>query len=455
MSFSRATRLAVASSASVAALALAGAPALANGRFPAANQLVVSPADPNTLVARTTFGILISRDHGQNWDWLCEQAVGFLGNADPALGLTQGGSAVLGKFDALLVSSGDWCNWSTIGGGLADAYVSDVVVRPDTPHAVLAVTSTYLGADAGAPDAGPMYASQVFQSTDDGAKWAMPGPPLQAGWVTETIEVAASDPSRLYVSAVRGALDAREVSLFVSTDSGSTWTPRPIPVIANVEPSAFVAAVDPHNADRVYVRTGGAPAEATASRLLVSDDAGKTYKTALTLPSQMYGFALSPDGSKVFAGSAREGLYQAAASDLAFTKRSAIHVRCLRATASELWACSDEVSGFTLGSSGDDGATFAARLHLDGVRGPVRCKERDAGAAICAQYWPVQCETLGGCGPVDAGPVDAGKVTPPTTTPAPSASCGCVLGPRSAAGWGAGAATILAFAALLRRRAKR
>src|SRR5688572_9638427 len=53
--------------------------ATANGRYPAASQIVVDPNDPNHLVVAATFGFLDSRDGGRNFNWLCEQAVGVAG----------------------------------------------------------------------------------------------------------------------------------------------------------------------------------------------------------------------------------------------------------------------------------------------------------------------------------------------------------------------------------------
>ena len=58
-----------------AALLLAPAPAFANGRFPASNQIVFSPSDPCLIVLRTTYGILPSHDNGNSWQFICEDAL--------------------------------------------------------------------------------------------------------------------------------------------------------------------------------------------------------------------------------------------------------------------------------------------------------------------------------------------------------------------------------------------
>jgi MYXO-CTERM domain-containing protein len=96
----------------------------------------------------------------------------------------------------------------------------------------------------------------------------------------------------------------------------------------------------------------------------------------------MKGFALSPDGSKVYAGGPNVGLYVASSADLQFKSvpeqlpdggTRTVHVQCLAARGNELWACSDEPSGFIVGTSTDDGVTFAAKLHLTTIAGAAAC----------------------------------------------------------------------------------
>jgi hypothetical protein len=54
--------------------------AAANGRFPKAQQIVTAPGSGGkTIFLRATFGVLVSRDAGATWSWICEQAIGFSG----------------------------------------------------------------------------------------------------------------------------------------------------------------------------------------------------------------------------------------------------------------------------------------------------------------------------------------------------------------------------------------
>ncbi|MGO9838705.1 MAG: WD40/YVTN/BNR-like repeat-containing protein [Polyangiaceae bacterium] len=506
---------------------LAGRPALANGRFPASNQIVFSPTKENIIVGRTTYAILPSNDNGKSWGYLCENALALPATTyqDPELGLTYNNSLVAGLYYPSLgldVSTDLGCNWNCLGGALANQQIADIVVRPDsvpgdagsdagsdagagsTSHQVLALTNTFsTDVDAGT------Y-SQVFQSNDDGAHWAALGSVLPSDVVVDTIDVAATDSSRIYVSGTRQYGTARTASLFVSMDNGTTWVEHQVPKFNQSiacldmpamqcpsEDSLFIAGVDPTDANRVYLRSNGLTASPTPgfSRLYVTPDGGQTFtvpptasfvlpvvqSTDFTVIGEMLGFALSPDGSKVFVGTRETGLWSASSTDLMFTNvNSKIHVQCLASrqasTGPELWACSDEISGFVIGRSTDDGMTFDALMPtITSMSGPIACSPNggaeacltDANASacscstyqqICTGYEPSACFGCGMDGPqTDAGSTasdggDGGSAVVDKVAPR-NASCGCsVVGGGGAAGFFAGCA-ILAMA--LRRRRTR
>ena len=422
---------------------LSSAPALANGRFPKANQLVIAPGAPDTMTLRTTFGILFSSDRGASWDWVCESAVGYPANTneDPSLGLTANKTAIVGLYEGISVSPDTGCTWKHIGGALDKEVIVDIVVRPDAPHTAFGLTSTYVTAD----DAGAAtYNARLFGTTDDGASWSPVGVPIDPSVLSETVEVAKSNPHRFYVSAVKGAGATATGLLYVSDDDGASWAVRQVPLDPKNERAPFVGAVDPTNADRIYVRTGGG---SMSSRLLVSDDAGITFRAVYT-GAPMLGFALSPDGSKVFLGGG-DGLFVANKTDLVFKKQSSIVVQCLATSGNTLYACSSESSGFILGASEDDGVTFVAKLHLSTVRGPLACPSGTAANA-CVVDWPALRDSLG-AGVADAG-TDAGPIV---DRPLGGKSCGCALAGASSEAWGGALFVGLGIAAVARWRARR
>ena len=450
--------------------------AAANGRFPASNQVLFSPVDPAVIIARTTYGILVSRDGGGSWRLLCEDALALPEDVfqDPELGVTGNGSLVAGLYSpavGLDVSTNLGCDWTCVGGGLAQQRIADLVVRPDDPHTILALTSTFLAADAGG---GTL--AQVFESADDGMTWNADGVPIDPAVLVQTIDVAVGDPHRVYVSGTRGFGAARTASLWVSVDDATTWTERPIDAFdPTVESSVYIGGVDPIDPDRVYLRTS-AMQSGGDSRLYVTNDAGQSFELAqtfvvpdqgvLAVTGEILGFALSSDGSKIYAGTKEAGLFVADRTELLFRQTSAIHLQCLATRGAELWACSDAASGFVVGVSTDDGATFTSKLPgVTALLGPIACDASAGGplacgaasnASTCKDAFDQLCQryraTAGPCledGGGSGGAADAG----PPAHPA-SASCGCTMA-RHASGLGAGTALCAAGAAAWGRRRRR
>jgi sortilin (neurotensin receptor 3) len=407
-------------------LAIRGASA--NGRLPAANRIVFSPTNPKLVITRATYGLLPSFDDGATWAFLCEDALGLpqMATEDPAMGLTATNALVTGlQMPAgLEVSTDNGCNWRCAGGSIANESIVDIAVRPDAPDTVVALTNTPL-----ADEAGGGARLQVFRSTDDGATWAPLGVPLDPAVLATTIDVAPSDPHRLYVSGTRGFGPTRTASLFVSVDDGATWTEVPAPLDTSLATAVYIGGVDPLDPDRVYLRTNG------ASRLYVTAplDGGLAFEAILTLSDEMLGFALSPDGSKIYAGSEMAGLFVGDRTTMTFRHVSSvvtgtdggardIHVQCLAARAGELWACADEPSGFLVGASTDDGATFSPKLHLDGVQAPIRCSAAGPISVACGAD-----ANASQCGGAPFTNLCAAVGCKPTGPAPPRSSCGCVV----------------------------
>jgi hypothetical protein len=383
--------------------------ASAHGGLPRSKQIIFSPSDPNLIVARTSFGILPSRDNGATWAYLCEDVFALPMNIDPEIGLTQNNALVAGVYSALAgaspsaiagldVSADLGCNWSCIGGPLAGQAIADVVVRPDTADAVLALTSTNArSADAGDGAAASTFESQVFQSTDDGAHWAELGLALDPAVLVQAIDVSKSDPHRIYVSGTRGFGSFRTASLFVSTNDGADWQEHPLTAFdPGNEYSLYIGAVDPRDPNRVYLRSSATPDGPGLSRVFVTTDGGQSFQLvkAFDIPptpngvvtnlSEILGFAISPDGSKIYAGSKEEGLFVANKSDLVFHRTSTIAVQCLATRKQELWACSDAKSGFIVGMSIDDGVTFTSKMKtVTSLTGAIACAPNPGGPLAC------------------------------------------------------------------------
>jgi len=392
------------------AVFLSSAGAYANGRFPAANMLVARPGDPSRLVLRATYGILLSSDGGATWDWMCERAVGYIGNEDPTVAITGSGATLVAMFGGFARSTDGGCAWQRDPKGPES--VVDMAIRPSKPNSVYAVSSHF----AKVGDAGTsLFHSEVLVSDDAGAHWTTRAV-LDPSLLVDSVEVAPSDPERIYVSAIRPRGKDTRAVLLVSSDDGARFKEHEVP-FETTDRGVYIAAVDPNRADRVYLRTTGVD----ASRVVVTDDGGKTTRTAFD-GGQLLGFALADDGATVYAGGPKEGLLVASATDLRFTKRSPLPVQCLTTIGATLWACAPTRSGFVLAASANGGATFSPKLTLAGMRGPLRCDPATAGKTCAADWASFQAlvSSDDANNAKDAGP-------PPKAAPDAPASraCGC------------------------------
>lgn len=354
--------------------------ALANGRFPASNAVIFDPHDDKTIYVRVTFGLLATHDGGQTWRWVCERAIGFSGVEDPTYVVTPKGTLVGGTFSGIAVSRDGGCQWA-FAGGAGSELVSDLAMRTD--GTIVGIKSVYRKPGE--------YDNKLLVSKDDAVSFTATGAAIDPTMILESVEIADSDPVRLYISSVRGEGADRTAAFLVSYNDGMSWVERKLELVPG-ETAAFIALVDPKKADRVYVRTAGAPE--SKSRLLVTDDAGKTWRKVFDSASPLLGFALSDDGGKVIVG-AKEGVHYAKTDDFAFTKGSTAEIQCLGMKGDTLWSCSTERSGFFVGSSKTAGRSFNAVVHLEEIKGPLECPAESSVGKQCAADWVKQRRDLG------------------------------------------------------------
>jgi hypothetical protein len=397
-----------------------GSPSLANGRFPSAGQLIVDPTNGAHIVVRTTFGLLQTFDAGATWTWLCEGAVSPDGFQDPEVIFTSGGRIGIGLPDGLAIGERDGCTWTRAAGLTGDDVIDLVVSGSDPATAYAAAVVRVNGAFNGS-----------IARTSNGVTWSAVGALLPDTYPL-TIEIAASRPQRLYLGANDGNLETGLID--VSDDAGVTWRVHDSP--GGVD-AVYVSAVDPDDADRVYVRS-----YSPQSNLYVSEDGARTWTTIFESAVPLLGFALSPDGRQIALGGAG-GLAILARTERAdggsdastqvdgdggggglytVVATNPLPVSCLAWTAGGLFACADEISaGFTIGVSRDDGRTFAPMLHLAELT-PVACAAGTSGA-LCAGEWCATATVIGASCTVDAATDTARDGGGPTATSASGCAC--------------------------------
>ncbi|WP_437994935.1 hypothetical protein WMF26_26340 [Sorangium sp. So ce185] len=389
-------RIALGLAAAAAGLALsAAAPALANGRYPTAGQILVDPADPEHIVVRATYGVLTTRDGGERWSWICEAAVGYSGFEDPMMVVTADGSMLAGLFDGLSATHDGGCDWQLAEGALARRNIVDLSIDRADPASVLLLGSSVMASDA--------ILTQVWASKDDGRTWTQAGEDFPSTFLGVTLDSAPSDPRRIYVSGRRNGPTFQGI-VRRSDDRGATWEELDVPG-SDDRNLPYLGAVDPEDPDVVYVRRDGDGADA----LLVSRDGGATWREVFQAVS-LLGLALSPDGTRIAAGSDMDGLWVAPTDTLEFTQVGQLGVRCLTWTARGLYACADElVDGFSAGVSTDGGATFSPLMTLDRLCGPpAACGAEGSTGRTCPDLWPATASFVGAARSCEAGAASGG-----------------------------------------------
>ncbi len=415
-------------------LLLATGDALANGRFPNAQEFHQGPAGNRELmVLRATFGLVVSVDGGRRWEYWCEDALQYGDNYDPPLIYTADGTLLVALDDGL-VTTRNGCTFRR-QPDLESLTIRDLAASPDGRTAwAIALTRN------ATPD------SRVARSTDNGLTFEFVGERF-VGVSLQTIEVAASDPMRLYASGVSAGAPV----LFRSVDGGAHWV-RAAGRFGGAT-GLYVSGVDGRNADVVYLRATAAPEDMDAGSvdgsgvLFRSDDGGETVRAVLRTNGPMRGFAISDDGQRVWAGGPDDGVWRIA-DGAAPTRLTDTPVECLRWSDGALWACRTYVPGGALLLRGDGDGAFATVLEASAIGGPpARCPVGTLSRDVCPGRWSVVQRTLGRA---DAG-LDAATDGAAVVAPPPADGCGCRVGPsRGGAAWVLGALSVL-----LRRRARR
>ena len=220
----------------------------------------------------------------------------------------------------------------------------------------------------------------------------MPGARLP-GFYLETVEVAPSQPSTIYVSGYGAGGVAR---LYRSDDGGMHLNLVTGDFTDPAVSGVFISGVDPTHPEVLYVRAN----LHAGTRLIKSIDGGMSFTVLTSTAAPMLGFALSDDGQTVWAGSSdrTEGITRSVAGG-AFTRvRANANVGCLRYHAGLLYVCGNEdTDGYSLAWSSDGGDTFCPLMSVRDVVGPVpSCAASTTVGSVCGAAWPAQAMLLHG-----------------------------------------------------------
>lgn len=442
------SRVPVAAAILAAAALFAPSGARANGVFPSSGHLLFDPNDPSTAWLRTDYGLVVTHDAGASWRLVCMQALDYRAQTTPAFALTPAGVPYVGLPDGLVRGDEQGCSYDRVPSleGMRVDDVSQTLLGP--AYAVITM---------------PTDPHRVYRTDDDAVTFTQTASPLPLKFRPLTLDAAPSNPERLYVSGLTGPEAALVGTFARSADGGASFMEVLVPG-STLGTSPYIAAVDPLDELRVWVRLDSAP-----GRLLVTSDGGDTWDAVFEGEGFLRGFALSPDGATAWVGGEADGVWRATAPDWVFEQISSISVRCLRATADALYGCMLPSAGFDVGRSDDGGATFEAFFVETCLAGPLDCPPGSTVATECPAPWSTLEEQLGAGDCEGGGGMSSTSTASAASSTAAAASgatggggppgsdgggsgCDCASNPRGADASLGLPAALSALAALLRRR---
>jgi hypothetical protein len=410
-------------------------------------------------VIRTNRGLIFEGNEPGSFSIACNEAfqVG-LSDVPPVVALDDG-RLLIGTFQVgLLISSHDHCGYTNVGGPIAG--LNTVHLARNAEGKVYAAVQPLDGSAA------QLFASSNGESFESTA--AFEGFP-------NAIALAAEDAARVFVSASVPEGNNNAAILLVSDQGGEQFAERPIELHTG-ELRAFVRAVDPLEPDRVFVRTQS-PDGVMPERLLLSEDAGRSFQSVLTAGGPI---AVLATTNSVWAGTA-EGLYRSLDRGRTFERAGPefiTRVGCLSARDGALYVCgySEAQRVFGVLESKDEGNTFDWFLRFPQVGSRISCApESDEGARCEAAFrdWSIEQgfipadmpnpsggapaspgdPPLQGSGGVGAAGSGAAGAQPAQPSPPPDRGCALETTRPGSAAWAHCLLVLALFIARVRRRA--
>lgn len=395
---------------------LASTAAHANGQTPETNGVFFYAGDPHALYVSTTFGLVVSRDEGCTFHWVCESNVGYGGTQQPRFAIAGDGAVFAATYGGLRVSRDGGCSFQTATGELPETdpnrvagWVDALTIGP-TGH-VWAAT-----AQVGSQN-------EIFRSIDNGVTFEpLGGMSATIGW--RSLAVAPSDAQRVYATGYQpgmtladGGVMPNRAYLVHTDDGGASWIPAPI-VGTEYGPTLRAVAVDPQNADVVYVVAEGENPP-TGDKLYRSADAGITLTQVLATDDRIRDVVI--DGARVIVASQYRGSFVSTDGGQTFAALAgAPQLGCLtRRADGVLFGCANnfDPDNMAIARSIDGGATWQKVWRIAELAGPLACAPGTPQYDDCATLqWPYLQTQLGTTGSL-CGEQPLVDHTPPTVVP--------------------------------------
>jgi hypothetical protein len=430
--------------------ALAGG-ASANGRPPGTSSISFRQGHETDIVAGLTFGLVISRDGGATWAWMCEDAIGYKSAYayDPRFAFTPSGALFATTLTGLKVMRNGCTFDATPAGG---AFISTDLLGPD--RAIY-----YAASQTADPAHGIAEDFAIYKSTDDGVTFPTRlQPPGAVNW-WQTLMVAPMDSMRLYLTGYRyvpnpsGPGTIKEHLLLRSDNGGAAWTPLPVTDFTLMPNSVIDIVGIARDPTHVYARVEFDD-NTQSDSIYRSTDAGAHWQRinhkAMSIPA----FLVRSNGDLIVGAQTLGAEISRDNGDHWTPLAGAPRINCLAENAAhEIWACTQNYAppGMPSDDAGimktTDLVSWTKVLRYQDLTEAVTCAAGTVQKDTCAAQWCGVCKQLG-CTPAASYqcPLDADLPGPPPP------KGGCCQGSE---GGGAALALGLAVGTLLLRPRRR
>lgn len=340
--------------------------AYANGRPPGTVDIHFRVGHEQDVLAGMTFGLVISHDGGATWQWMCEKAYHSGGMYDPIYSYASSGAIFETSFDGFRAMR-DGCSFdaSMLALDTPPHFASTETVGPDG--------AVYV-AMADAAD------GKIYKSTDDGMTFptsTMPGM-INDWW--ESIVVAPSDATRVYLSGYRLSGGTKTFLLFKSVNGGQSFTAMSTTGIGSTSTNSAIdiVGVSPTVPDTLYARvtleTGN-----IGDGLYVSTNAGTSWTKILSKQDSIA--FLARGNGDIVAATQTLGAQVSSNNGTSWTDLpSPPHLGCLAEKSNgEVWGCTLNYGSMQVMADGygimksTDLMTWSPVMKYQDIAGPVDC----------------------------------------------------------------------------------
>lgn len=344
----------------------------ANGRAPGTSTINFQRGNNQHIAAGMTFGLVTSKDGGATWHWMCEKAVLYGGLFDPDYAYSTSGALFATTFEGSLVNR-DGCTFAPTT--FQKKFFSAITEGPNG-------TLYFAAADAEDVASGNPGDAKIYRSTDGGMTFPSSATAGIIGDWYSSIEVAPSDPNRIYLSGYRLPGGVRQFQLYRSDNAGTSFQSIPTSQFVTTNNSTIdIVGIQANQPNTVYARVS-LQSTSIGDAIWRSTDAGANW-TKIFEKGDEIAFVVRANGDLV-AGTRNSGTFVWRAPTTGQPNfvpvPAAPHINCLSENAAgELWACTQNFGAMQTPSDDagimktTDLATWTKVLRYQDISGPVDC----------------------------------------------------------------------------------